>query len=388
MVNGTATLVVDLGNSDTRVETYFGKTSKGEPRKRLTVISNRYSEIPEVDIDSFLSNEDYSEEDSKIFKMDDGRYYVNGLLCDREFSATTQRPSATSKKYDSLLTKLTLRNALNQGYDDIARFTNSDIDSIEVDWNVVVELPPADIEVGASKMAEMIKAIKNIEFILPDVKKDINIVSVNVFPEGFCALIATIFETKNKVRPQYAYLLDESSTTLVVDIGAGTSDIVLSVGSKVMQNSRFTIEIGGNNVHQRVRGLLKNKMGIELPDTVVRRGCESGFVKYGGRKVDIKDFIAEAKSDVSKSLINGVIQFFEANMIPIHTINNILGVGGGACESNIEGINPIADYVVEYITERSKYITRVEIPTHMVDGEERKISPRLLNIIGAGILAE
>lgn len=388
MVNGAATLVIDLGNSDTRVETYFGKTSKGEPRKRLTVLSNRYSEIPERDISSFLANENYSEEDSRIFKMDDGKYYVNGLLCDREFSATTQRPSATSKKYNSLLTKLTLRNAFNQGYEDIARFTNSDIDSIDVEWNVVIELPPADIEVGAGKIAEMAKAVKNIEFVLPKVEKEIKIVGVNVYPEGFCALIATIFETKTKVRPQYAYLLDDSSTTLVVDIGAGTSDIVLSVGSKVMQNSRFTIEIGGNNVHQRVRGLLKSKEGIELPESSVKRGCETGFVKYGGKKVDIRNYIAEAKSDVSKQLINGVIEFFEANMIPIHTINNILVVGGGACESDVEGINPISDYVVEYITERSKYITRVELPTHVVDGEEKKISPRLLNIIGAGILAE
>lgn len=388
MVNGTATLVVDLGNSDTRVLTYFGKTSKGEHRKKLSVVSNRYSEIPEDRVESFMNNENYSDDNSRIFKIDDGTYYTNGLLCNREYGTFAQRPSATSKKYESLITKLTLINAFRKGYEDVATFTNSDMSSVDVDWKVVVELPPADVESGAAKIAEMVKSIKEIDFCMPEIKKEISIQSVNVFPEGFCALIATIFESKEKIRPEYAYLLDESSTTLILDIGAGTSDLLLSVGNKIMQNSRFTLEIGGNNVHQIVRGLLKQKEGIELPDNLVRKGCEKGFIMYGGKKVDIKDLIREAKSDVSKTLINGVIQFFESKMIPIHTINNILVVGGGACESDVEGINPISDYVVDYITQRSKYISRVELPKQIINGEESQISPRLLNIIGAGILAE
>ena len=45
MVTGNATLVVDLGNSETRVKTYFGKTAKGNFRTRLSCLSNRYSSV-------------------------------------------------------------------------------------------------------------------------------------------------------------------------------------------------------------------------------------------------------------------------------------------------------------------------------------------------------
>lgn len=386
MVNGKASLVIDLGNSSTRVTTYFGKTSKGESRNKVSFLENRFGVIPENKLSVFTDGDVYTEENSRIFNYAD-QIYCNGRVCDVEFGATAIRPTALEKKYESLVTKLTIMNALSRGYEDIATFTNSDIESIDVEWNMILLLPPDDIDTGAKKLADLVRSITEIDFIMPDVKKQITIDSVNVYPEGFAALIAVVFQSKGVLREGYEYLVEDDTTTLIIDIGAGTTDFLLARGANVVATTRFTREIGGNNVHQRVRRLLKDK-GLALSDSIVRKGCEVGSVKNGNNVYDITPFIAKSKSDVSKQLVDAVQEFFEDNMLPIKSINNVLVCGGGAETSENEKIEPIANYVIDYMTKLSEGIHLVELPTVVVNGEEVSASPRLLNIIGAGILAE
>lgn len=386
MVNGTARLVVDLGNSSTRVKTYFGKTPKGSPRNRLSYLDNRYGKIPEEKLGNYLGSDVYTEENSRIFKHND-IIYCNGSVCNTEFGATTIRPTALEKKYESLVTKLTLINALCRGYEDIANFTNSDIESIDVDWELILLLPPDDIDAGASKLVELAKSITTIDFMMPELQKNVNIVSGTVYPEGFCALIGVLFESKGVIRPEYAYLVEEDTKTLICDIGAGTTDFMLAEGANVISSTRFTKEIGGNNVHQRVRRLLKDE-GVVLNDRIVRKGTETGTVKSGAKVYDITPQINRAKSEVSNQLVDAVQEFFEDNMLPVQSINNLLICGGGAESSDNPDIEPIANYIKEYMLRLSPNIHLVELPNIVINGEESKASPRLLNIIGAGILAE
>lgn len=389
MVNGTAKLTIDLGNSETRITTQFGLNSKGEPRKRTSILDNKYGELPSNKLGLYL-NEDsvYTDEDSKCFKYND-KVYCNGDLCNKEFSTMAMRPSALEKKYSSLVTKLTLINAFCRGYEDIAHFTDSDLSSVEVDWEVTLLLPPDDVDAGAKLIAEMVRSISEVDFLLPELKKSIKINSVCIYPEGFAALIAVLFETKGKLRPEYTYLVEEDTRTLICDIGAGTSDFVMAEGMNIVSSTRFTKEVGGNNVHQRVRRLLKEQ-GITLSDAAVRKGCETGFVKSGAKKYDIIEEIATAKSDVSKQLVDAIQEFFENSMIPIQSIDNILVCGGGAENSEVEGIMPISNYIIDYMTRLSKDVHLVELPEiHItLNGEEAKATPRLLNIVGASILAE
>lgn len=384
MVNGTAVLVVDLGNSETRVITKFGTTQKGNPRWKLRNLSNRYNIIPDSKVDQYLTGGVYTSEKSKIFNMG-GTYYSSGELCDVEFGSTAVRPTALEKKYDSLVSKLTLNTAFCVGYEMISEMTNSDMSSVCVEWDVVLLLPPDDIELGAKKLADMVRSITQVNFKMPELSKEVKVNKVNIFPEGFAALISVLFESKNKVREEYKYLLEPDVTTLICDIGAGTTDFVLARGSNVVSSSRFTREIGGNNVHQRVRRLLKER-GIALSDSAVRLGCERGYVKSGASKKSIIDELSTAKRDVSRQLVDAVQEFFENNMMPILGINNILVVGGGAESSEEKGIDPISMYIIDFMKRLSPDINLVEIPEVEIDGVTRR-SPRLLNIIGAAILA-
>lgn len=388
MITGTAKLVVDLGNSETRVKTIFGKTAKGNSRSRLTMLDNMYSAVSEEKAKAFVAEGTYSGKDSYIFSTEAGLYYCNGELCRTEFSGTGFRPSALEKKYESMSTKLSLINAIRQGIEDVADINDIEYSSIDVDWELYLLLPPEDIDVGAKPLADVAKSITSIDFLMPEMKKDIRITKVSVFPEGMCAYFGVLFKSKGVIRPEYKYLIDGDETSIIFDIGAGTTDIVIVKGNQVVQSSRFTKEIGGNNVHRLVQRSIRNK-GVPLPDSVVREGVTTGFVKSGAKVIDITEDIAEAKRAVSTQLVDGVQEFLESSMIGIRTISNMLVCGGGAAESSNKNIRPIADYMVDYMRRLSPDLQLIELPSvRTADGDRVKISPRLLNITGAGILAE
>ena len=155
-----------------------------------------------------------------------------------------------------------------------------------------------------------------------------------------------------------------------------------------MQNSRYSRNIGGNNIHSRVRRELSNE-GIYLTDEVLREGVTTGYVWSGSRKIDIIPYIERAKDAVSYQLVDSVQEFFESSMINTRTIANVLVCGGGAEESDNPNIRSLSSYIYTYMKKIAPDIKIVEIPsTVKSDGSLEKISPRLLNILGAGILAD
>lgn len=386
MVTGTAKLVVDLGNSETRVKVLYGKTLKGNSRGRLTILSNRYAQIPAHLVEGYIADGIYSEEDSSIFTHN-GATYCNGRLCETEFSQSSFRPSAMEKKYDSIITKLELINALHQGYMTVADYANCGAESLDIEWELHLLLPPEDMDAGAKKLADLARSITEINFQMPEIRKDITISSVKVYPEGLCAFIGTVFKNKGSVRPGYNYLIENQESTLICDVGAGTTDFVMVKGAQVISTSRFTREIGGNNVHRLVQRSLRGK-GITLPEGIVAEGCETGYVMSGSRQIDITEEIASAKQTVSNQLVDAVKEFFESSMVSIRTIANILVVGGGAEISSNPAIQPISTYITEYIKRLSPDIKLVEIPVEEREGVETRLSARMLNINGASILAE
>ena len=129
----------------------------------------------------------------------------------RTSTIVAQDSMAVEKKFESDVTDMSLMVALLQGYIDIASMEEVSLDKVEVDWDIVTMLPPSDIENGAEKMAEKIKAIKEIDFKMPLLKKDVNIVNVRIYAEGFCAYVGMMCDMNRHVRPQYRSLRDETN---------------------------------------------------------------------------------------------------------------------------------------------------------------------------------
>jgi hypothetical protein len=132
--------------------------------------------------------------------------------------------------------------------------------------------------------------------------------------------------------------------------------------------------------------LLKN--GLELPEALVKEAVERGWVKDGSKKISIISMIGDAKNQVSRSIVANVRNFFESTQYPVRNIENMIVCGGGAVDAAVEGIHPLSEYLIQYMKKLSKNISLVELPSIEVNGEMKEVSPRILNIYGAGVLAQ
>ncbi len=400
MVQGSAILVVDLGNSSTKAKVLFGKDSKsGNYRSRTFELSNVFAQVPS---DYEVSN-DYNDHTSTILRVDAdvngiklSGDYCNGELQKREFPRSIIKPSAVDKKWNLESSALSFRLALLHAYKavmDISRV--SDFRQVDVSWTVVTLLPPGDIDVGRDAITSMVKSITHIDSVYPEASLDVHINKVAVLPEGFCAYAGVVFDIGNVFRAETKFLSKEA--VLVIDIGAGTTDICVIRGGKLVQSSKYTIPTGGNNVYQLVRRSLM-KRGLLFEDSDIRDGVVSGTVKDGAKVVSIVTNVNEAKANVSQALVSSIQDFLELTDVQLRSIGYILICGGGAMvDSDVQEIHPLSESIFDRIRKYSPNCELVEIPTHTVTREqedggmvkvEETISPRELNLVGASILAE
>lgn len=400
MISGNAILVVDLGNSSTKCAVLFGKDAKtGRFRKREFDIPNVFAPIEE----GYEVSADYSDETSTILRVDttlNGEMisgcFCNGELQEKEKPLSTIKPSASAKKYDLDSTVLSYRLAFLfacKGILSLQRAT--DYTQLDITWKVVTLLPPGDIETGAAKLKELINNIDKVEALYPAVNIPIKIASVTVMPEGFCAYAGAVYEEGATFRTGYDFLTEE--TVLVFDIGAGTTDCLLIKENKLVQNSKYTITQGGNNVHQLVRRSLRMK-GLDIDDNTIRNGIVTGKVRDGSKDVDIIDIINSAKADVAQKIVSEIQDFLDLTDIKARSVGYVLVCGGGSMQdSEVAEIIPLSKRVIESFKKLSPNAELVEIPTRTValtdeDGGvtrvEQQISPRYLNLVGATILAE
>ena len=400
MVQGNATLVIDLGNSSTKGKVLFGKDSQtGKFREREFDIPNVFAPIDE----NYIVSPDYDDATSTILRVNtelNGRQikgdFCNGDLQVKEKPLCTIKPSASDKKYNLDSTVLSYRLAFLFAYKAIMNMQRiSDFSQLDITWTVVTLLPPGDLDEGKAPLTELIQSIDKLEAVFPKVDLPIKISKIVVLPEGYCAYAGVVYDIGCQFRPDYKYLTEES--VLVIDIGAGTSDILLIKNNKLVQNSKYTITQGGNNVYQLVRRKLR-MMGLDLDDASIKAGIIKGEVKDGAKKISIVDIVNNAKLEVAQKIVSEIQDFFDLTDTKTRSIGYLLICGGGSMQdSDVPEIIPMSTKVLESFKVLSPNAQLIDIPTHIVskelqDGDiekvEEMISPRKLNLLGASILAE
>lgn len=378
-----ANIVIDMGNSETRVLVQSGIGRSGLIKQQLTTVSNIFSQIsPEYDVP-----ENYTEEDTVVFKTSDGEFYANGLLVEREFSMSALRPTALDPKPTSKVTMLTIQRAFLEGYRLLGSMYRCSPKSLDVTWNVTFLLPPNDIETGAKTLYERIKELKEINFTLPNFSTELKINSVKAYPEGFAAYIGTVMRRGRIISDTHKHLL--SSKTLVVDIGAGTTDFFVIEGMETINSTRLTLPYGGNNIIARVKQALLSK-NIQLPNKEIEKGVIEGKIKDGRNVINLAKSLSIFKTEVANTLIDGLTSYLEGNGYPVRSIENLLVVGGGSLASQVEGVESLSTYLVNRLKDFAPNIELVTFQENIdEDGnQEVETNPRLLNVLGAGVLAE
>lgn len=396
MIQGVATLVLDLGNSQTRGILRYGKDPSGKTRERYFELPNSFAMVEP----NYVVPADYKTSTSSVFELSavvQGKpvsgTFCNGELCDKEFTSSAYRPSALEKKYDNLTTALSFAQSILKASNLIVELTRaSGLDQLDITWNVVALLPPADVDAGAKVLEEMFRSVKHINFKFPNIGMPVKLDKVLVFPEGFSAYVGVLYEKDSSLRVGYENL--ENDTILVLDIGAGTTDYMIIKENKVLDYTKETSDIGGNNVAMMVRREIKNLHGIgRLPESDVATAVKEGYVRDGNRNIDVTDIVNKAKTSVATNLVNEMRSYFEENQFPIRTINRILVCGGGALAGNNNQIISLSGAIINYLRKLAPYVESIAYPTVITVDEETQttrevqINPRELNILGADILA-
>lgn len=378
-----ANIVIDMGNSETRVLVQSGIGRSGLIKQQLTTVSNIFSQIsPDYEVP-----ENYSEEDTVVFETADGEFYANGLLVEREFSMSALRPTALDPKPTSKVTMLTIQRAFLEGYRLLSNMYRCSLKSLDVTWNVTFLLPPNDIATGAKTLYGRIKGLEEINFTLPNFSTKLKINSVKAYPEGFAAYIGTVMRRGRIISDIHKHLL--SSKTLVVDIGAGTTDFFVIEGMETIDSTRLTLPYGGNNIIARVKQALLSK-NIQLPNKEIEKGVIEGKIKDGRNVINLAKSLAIFKTEVANTLIDGLTSYLEGNGYPVRSIENLLVVGGGSLASQVEGVESLSTYLVDRLKDFAPNIELVTFQENLdEDGnQEVETNPRLLNVLGAGVLAE
>lgn len=378
-----ANIVIDMGNSETRVLVQSGIGRSGLIKQQLTTVSNIFSQIsPDYEVP-----ENYSEEDTVVFETADSEFYANGLLVEREFSMSALRPTALDPKPTSKVTMLTIQRAFLEGYRLLSNMYRCSLKSLDVTWNVTFLLPPNDIATGAKTLYGRIMELEEINFTLPSFSTKLKINSVKAYPEGFAAYIGTVMRRGRIISDTHKHLL--SSKTLVVDIGAGTTDFFVIEGMETIDSTRLTLPYGGNNIIARVKQALLSK-NIQLPNKEIEKGVIEGKIKDGRNVINLAKSLAIFKTEVANTLIDGLTSYLEGNGYPVRSIENLLVVGGGSLASQVEGVESLSTYLVDRLKDFAPNIELVTFQENLdEDGnQEVETNPRLLNVLGAGVLAE
>lgn len=402
MIQGNATLVVDLGNSSTKGLVLFGKDSQtGKFRERRFDLSNQFSV---VSLDYEVPS-DYSDATSTVLSIDAvvNDKEVKGTFCNGEVQQKEKptgalRPTATRKKYELDTTALSFELSFLHGFKAIMNMTRvNDFSQLDINWKVVTLLPPGDVDGGKGKIEDIIRSIKKVSSTYPVCDCNLNVDKVAVFPEGYCAYIGVVYDKGHVYRPDYKFLNEE--TVIIFDVGAGTTDCMLVKNGKLVQTSKHTVNKGGNNVFQIVKRELELQ-GLELEDADIQNGIIKGFVKDGSKQLPIVDIVNKAKSEVASIIIEDFTGYLERTDLKVRSVGYMLVCGGGSMQdSECPEIKPLSEGLVNNFKDLSPNVSLIDTPTHVVskvsddeDGSvkkvEEKISPRDLNLIGASILAE
>lgn len=386
-----ASIVIDAGNSETRVVTMLGRTKNGV-RRRVKTVSNHYAAHNPMFNNS--AGAPVTSENSSIFNANgsvDGEEvvgkYVCGVLADREYSGRLIRPSGVTPKFKALTTLLAMHQAFRIGYESVSEMMNISIADLNIAWRVAVLMPPEDVEVGAPEMAAIIRSIDSIDFEMPKISKKIEVVEsgINILAEGLSGFLGVYFDGKG-VRPGYDYL--GPATTLVMDIGAGTTDLMVVAKGSPIESTKYTITTGGNNVAANLRSRLQRSNFGRVTVERAREAVITGFLQDGAANENVVSHVATAKAEVASTLVAELKNFFETTGFDGRSIGHLLVVGGGAKNADAEGIEPISNYLVEEMRAISPKLALVPMPieTLVTEDEEvvdKLVDTRLLNVNGA-----
>ena len=360
-----AGILIDFGNSETRMTLLVNN------KEKTTVLSDRFAALEA----GYIVPVEYNNDKSNVICVN-GSYYASGALADREFSGQLIRPSSMQNKSEQLVTEISFNQVLITAIQQLASGSGLAVSEIEPTFNISVLLPPMEHDIHIDSMKKLLSEVQVVTSYMPlEFTCPVKIDKIQVWPEGLAAFFGVYYtEQDGGLVEVFENLTYSTGNVLILDIGAGTTDVVMIKDTELLLDSKDTFNLGGNTVEGQLRKLLRQKYGFTPSDisTIVERG----ELNDGNTVKDVSALVTSAKDTYSKMLMTHITGYLERMSISMREVKGVLVVGGGSLPSIRDGkvVSPaMSDVLINYFKELSPNISLMN-----TDGK----NPRLLNIEG------
>lgn len=396
------TVNLDLGNSGTRVLVETGDF-KGKVRDtKFFEMDNRLSEIIRFN-GSRYDSRNFNDTNSVVFKVAGAtlngqpvnQMVAAGDIARKEFSMTYSAPDVLMPKYNNTSTMFNTIRALFRVLRYLKTFEgNEELDysslAVKYHFNLTILLPPEQAD-NQKTLVEDLKNMPSLEFLLPEAEIKFNIDDVSIQQEGYTAFFGALFDRRTK-EPRAKFANEISKRILVVDVGEGTTDLMLVDGGVALESSKRTLNMGGANVISQARLSYSKDTNTDYARELFLPAVLTGKLTVGNQQIDVVDYINESKFMISFQLVNNIKDYLMASNIPVETISHLLIVGGGTLKAENPEIETFGKYIgdnFKKIAPSTNIIDVNEIDTNSdMFGEDPIFNARTVNVIGASILTD
>lgn len=362
----TISVLIDYGNSETRFYVLYGK------HVWYKTLANQYAKMTQP------MPPEYCNSESTSFRVD-GVTYAQGAFVARERSMQAKRPNSLQKKMLQPVTLYTTNLVLIYALLLVSKYKNCAVEDLDATFCLGLLLPAAEHNRDAEAFKTQLMSVTHLSAVTPVAfEKDIAIDRITIVPEGAAAYMAAIYMIDANgncvLRPENAQFV--TGDLLVLDIGAGTTDIVQMQDGDLVLSSKDTLHKGGRNIESACRQQLEAVYEYRISDNDMRSILQTGTFMQGNTQRDATDILNQVKDDFSQELYNYLIEYIERHNIEPRALKGLLVVGGGALPTVRDDVTvspKIADILVNYICGLTNTISLVDTSN---------CDPRKLNIEG------
>lgn len=382
-------VLLDIGNSETRVRIKYrplkGLPNAHEAVERTFALSNHYAAL----MSSYEISSDYMNSASVILNIG-GIRIAHGELVEREFIGAYEFPSGKNDKSAEPITHWTIQLVLLKTIYLLAEEWGIPVSEVDVAFNVFCLVPPDEHAYNKDGMIKLISDIDEVVECVPmgddknyrDVPHEIVCNNIQVFPEGIAAFMGIRVNIDgNRLVPNKDVERFMKGYVLVLDIGAGTTDLAIMQDGVLKADSRQSIADAGNHIVSALMRNIKANPALRGKLSVGLSNLESVMqqaIIYEGDGVinaDCTKELNDAKEDLASTLAYQIKSYANSQNI-MNLVKGILVVGGANAVAIRDGavVSPaLAEFLIPKIRQFAANAELVPITNR---------DPRYLNLDG------
>lgn len=385
-------VTMDLGNSQSRV-TVQGDKGLLAPLKEYFVLPNVYAVASRaVDVEAYRGT------DSLMYNVTDNgtEFGIATGSITNEFSSI-YRPQGLEQKHTGMTTALGITRVMIEVVERIAKkegVTPAEILKLAT-FDIFLLMPPQEVKQAQTHFEFVYENGVDINVTFPyELKGTAKVTNITVLNEGLMGYMAASIDMKT-LQPRVLNNDIRTARVMILDVGAGTTELLLVDNNVMIETSRTTIRLGVINIINTLKTALEAEYGFTVAYDDAEMAARTGYLKVGRRQHDVIDHVNQARKQVAGSIVASINNYLSGITMPLSTIEDLLVFGGGAINAPGTGLVSLGKYIKEPLSAAAKgaeFVNYDEYLGKVVDeeftGDELLFTERTMNIQGGTIIAK